>query len=187
MTTFVLYVGDPHLIQWMTRDGTIVGEDIVRGPEASGVPASPQAWIVKLDSREFAHALEKLADWFELVNQKFTNARDGLTPPSYDTLWTDAQDGLRHVGYLLEICPNNTANIGQKVAEASGVPASPYKQALQNLVAKLEQIHADPQYQSVWTLSMIHGAHYSGPTYEAELNAAKRVLADPPGAIDTPK
>ncbi len=42
------------------------------------------------------------ADWFERVNQKFTNAKDG-PPPSYQELWTDVQEGLCAVGHFLEV------------------------------------------------------------------------------------
>jgi hypothetical protein len=52
---------------------------------------------------ELQHALHQLADWFETVNQKFTNTTDGQPPPSYAELFEDAQNGVRLVGYLLEI------------------------------------------------------------------------------------
>lgn len=54
-------------------------------------------------NREVSHALEKLADWFETVNQKFTNTTSGRQPPSYAELYEDAQQGLCQVGYLLEL------------------------------------------------------------------------------------
>jgi hypothetical protein len=50
--------------------------------------------------------------------------------------------------------------------------------ALRTLVNKLEQVHADPAYQSVWTLAWIHSGQYAGPNYSDELAAAKRALGD---------
>ena len=42
-----------------------------------------------------------LATWFERVNQKFTDTKDGSRPPSYDELWTDVQEGLCAAGHAL--------------------------------------------------------------------------------------
>ncbi len=50
--------------------------------------------------------------------------------------------------------------------------------ALGALVAKLDQINADPSMQSVFAMAAIRGAEYMGPTYERELEAAKAVLGD---------
>lgn len=49
--------------------------------------------------------------------------------------------------------------------------------ALRKLVERLELIHADPQYKSVWVLAGNRGFAYSGPTYTDELTAAKAALA----------
>ena len=58
--------------------------------------------------------------------------------------------------------------------------------ALDRLVKRLESIHEHPAYQSVWTINQIHCGPYSGPTYVAELNEAKRILAlSAPQAQDT--
>lgn len=49
--------------------------------------------------------------------------------------------------------------------------------ALWELVAKLDAVHADPLYQSVWTLFMVHGGDYSnGPKYNTELELARAAL-----------
>lgn len=56
------------------------------------------------------------------------------------------------------------------------------EEALRNLVAKLELIHRDPAYVSVWTMYMIHGGIYKGPQYDQELTAAKQALVSPSGA-----
>lgn len=51
--------------------------------------------------------------------------------------------------------------------------------ALENLVNRLEFIHADSHYKSVWSLYYVHGGDYSnGPKYDKELVAAKSALAD---------
>lgn len=48
---------------------------------------------------------------------------------------------------------------------------------LTQLVNKLEVIHKDSRYTSVWTNYHIHGGRYDGPTYVEELEEAKSVLA----------
>lgn len=47
---------------------------------------------------------------------------------------------------------------------------------LRQLVERLGAVHADERYRSVWTLYMIHGGHYTGPSYEKELTAAQDYL-----------
>lgn len=50
--------------------------------------------------------------------------------------------------------------------------------AAKALVDKLELIHADPQYQGVWTLYAIHGGDYTnGPKYDKELSELKEALS----------
>jgi hypothetical protein len=45
-------------------------------------------------------------------------------------------------------------------------------------VNKLDAIHDDPAYKSVWTVHQIHVGPYQGPTYTAELAAARAVLME---------
>ncbi len=52
--------------------------------------------------------------------------------------------------------------------------------ALRNLVAALDAIEAHPDWHNVWTIANAHGARYTGPTYKAELEAARAVLKDTP-------
>ncbi len=56
--------------------------------------------------------------------------------------------------------------------------------ALRDLVARLDAVHADSAYLSVWTIAQIHVGPYRGPTYVEALDAARRVLAASPGADD---
>lgn len=48
--------------------------------------------------------------------------------------------------------------------------------ALDNLVSRLELIGENEQYKAVWVLHAAHGGKYTGPTYTAELAAARAVL-----------
>ena len=49
--------------------------------------------------------------------------------------------------------------------------------AAKALVEKLDAIHADSHYQSVWTSYAIHGGDYSkGPKYEEEFAALKKEI-----------
>ena len=52
--------------------------------------------------------------------------------------------------------------------------------ALAGLVNRLDAIHADPRYESVWTSYMIHGGRYNGPTYVEELARARATLKAAP-------
>lgn len=47
---------------------------------------------------------------------------------------------------------------------------------LRTLIDRLDEIHEHPAYRSVWTINQIHVGPYSGPTYEAELKAARDYL-----------
>jgi len=50
------------------------------------------------------------------------------------------------------------------------------REALGGLVARLDEIHGDSRFQSVWMMAEVHGNPYTGPTYENELNAARAAL-----------
>jgi hypothetical protein len=53
---------------------------------------------------------------------------------------------------------------------------------LSNLVRRLEEVHADPRYQGVWTHFAAHGGRYDEPTYTAEFEAARAYLRSAPSA-----
>ena len=50
------------------------------------------------------------------------------------------------------------------------------REALEALVYKLDAVHEDARYQSVWQVYAIHGFKYTEPTYIRELEQAKQVL-----------
>jgi hypothetical protein len=51
--------------------------------------------------------------------------------------------------------------------------------ALKKLVNRLDEVHRDEHYKSVWYSYANHGGDYSGgPTYTAELAEAKAALAE---------
>ncbi len=53
-------------------------------------------------------------------------------------------------------------------------------EVLEGLVERLDYIHASSEYQAVWSMYQNHVATgpvgYEGPTYEAELDAARSAL-----------
>jgi hypothetical protein len=49
--------------------------------------------------------------------------------------------------------------------------------ALKGLVNRLDEIHDDPGYRSVWTTSQMHIGPYRGPTYVDALDNARAALA----------
>lgn len=53
-----------------------------------------------------------------------------------------------------------------------------HRKALEALVKRLDEVHADPQYRGVWQMHMIHGGRCAGLTYTAELKAAHEALAE---------
>lgn len=52
--------------------------------------------------------------------------------------------------------------------------------AARALVDKLEAIHANPEYQSVWVMSANRGVPYTGPQYTEELKSLKAAIAAQP-------
>jgi len=51
--------------------------------------------------------------------------------------------------------------------------------AAQDLITKLEEVHNDPQYQSVWHLAYAHSARqYDGPNYKTELTMLIEAMKD---------
>jgi DNA repair exonuclease SbcCD ATPase subunit len=49
--------------------------------------------------------------------------------------------------------------------------------ALEKLLNAMETVHADERYKAVWTISFLHIGPYVGPTYVAELEAARAAIA----------
>jgi hypothetical protein len=45
--------------------------------------------------------------------------------------------------------------------------------ALESLVKRLEEVHADERYQSVWVFYVAHGFRYTEPTYTKEFETAR--------------
>ncbi len=50
------------------------------------------------------------------------------------------------------------------------------REALAGLVNRLDEVHDDERYQSVWVLYQIHGGKYTEPTYTEALENARRAL-----------
>ena len=53
---------------------------------------------------------------------------------------------------------------------------SEIEQALTELVTRLDEIHADSAFKSVWTIHQIHAGPYTGPTYVEALARARAAL-----------
>lgn len=58
------------------------------------------------------------------------------------------------------------------------------EEAAKGLVDKLNAIHADERYKSVWALYVIHGGYYQGPFYKEELETLVAALTP---QADTPQ
>lgn len=48
--------------------------------------------------------------------------------------------------------------------------------ALKDLLDRLDVVHEDERYKSVWQISQLHVGQYKGPTYEEEYNNARRLV-----------
>lgn len=53
-----------------------------------------------------------------------------------------------------------------------------YKEALGNLVSKVEEVNTHPRMISVFAVAALHGQEYDGPTYAEALKEAKKLLND---------
>ena len=91
------------------------------------------------------------------------------------------------IGEKLEQPPQNCMWIYMRevnlITEAARVPpeATPSKpdpllEAAKALVNKLQQIHANPIYQGVWSIAQIHTGPYNGPTYVDELSELEKAI-----------
>lgn len=49
--------------------------------------------------------------------------------------------------------------------------------ALKGLVERLDYVHEDPAFKSVWEISQLHMGPYTGPTYVEALAEARAALA----------
>jgi len=75
---------------------------------------------------------------------------------------------------------SNTIGRAVHFLRSPAIPAAgEVREALKRLVKCMDEIHEHPKFKSVWTINQIHAGPYDGPTYVAELNEAKRVLALP--------
>jgi len=54
---------------------------------------------------------------------------------------------------------------------------SELREALQGLVDRLDEIAANDEFKSVWTLHHVHGGRYAGPTWVDALERARAALA----------
>lgn len=60
-----------------------------------------------------------------------------------------------------------------------------HHKALATLVAKMDRIEASDAYRGIWSTAFVHGAVYSGETWEAERDAARRLVhADHPSCFE---
>lgn len=51
------------------------------------------------------------------------------------------------------------------------------RRAAEVLLNRLDAVHNDPRYESVWQMYWIHGGVYTEPTYTAELDDLRAALA----------
>lgn len=106
--------------------------------------------------------------------------------------WRERLNEIRDADYtysqypeLARVIMDSVIDALDELESAASPPARPAapedreraaREAALALVEKLDLIHANPEYQSVWILSANHGRPYAGPTYSEELAALKAAL-----------
>jgi hypothetical protein len=55
-----------------------------------------------------------------------------------------------------------------------------FREALKALCDKLDEIVGSEEYLRVFSMSLVHGDQYTGPTWEKEYNEAREILATNP-------
>jgi hypothetical protein len=105
---------------------------------------------------EISAMSDKLSTEMESLAQKIYAS----TSPDDDSRLTIADAIARHLN--LPDCPCAWDKHPAPVAGA-GVD-----EAARNLLAKLNKIEADSQYQSIWPFLHAHNFHYTGPSWNSE-------------------
>lgn len=95
----------------------------------------------------------------------YPGAASPIDGPRFNKWLDDAQ----------RICDLHNATL----ATPAPVSAGRVDEAARALVAKLEVVHNDTRYISVWQCWQMRFGNYSGPTYTAELTALTAALAAP--------
>lgn len=90
-----------------------------------------------------------------------------------------AEKGLENMGACL-VETGKAEEALERERDSLRAEAARLREALKTLVDRLDFIHEDPLYKSVWIHYMVHGNRYSGPQYDRELTASKAALAATP-------
>lgn len=89
--------------------------------------------------------------------------------PSMDDLWDELFVAVRHT----DSGPRMIA--ARQAIEQAAV--RPWREALGNLIKKLDHVHDSEAYLAHWMAGHVHIGPYQGPTYKDELEAARALLA----------
>src|SRR4030095_1692932 len=105
--------------------------------------------------------------------------------------WSESAWGAMNT-YLSSHASKYTNYQDWQVAYDAGVEAeraahARLREALRRLVTRLDAVHADEAYSGVWVLHQAYVGPYAGPTYTAELDAARAALAEEVEDRDAPR
>jgi len=132
---------------------------------------------------EMKQRMEQVTDYKKLADELRETEHDQLFPPALARLLKSAADAVAallaerdsalddHARRYNELLVSGQENqrLRAKLVKAT--------EASTNLADKLDAIIASSEYRSVFTLAMIHGAPYDGPTFELELKELRAALA----------
>lgn len=65
---------------------------------------------------------------------------------------------------------------GQRFAHKTCFDLREVKKAATDLINKLDEIHFNPSYKSVWTIAHLHNVSYTGPSYDDELKKLRKLV-----------
>lgn len=65
------------------------------------------------------------------------------------------------------------------IRRAQASPSADVTELARALVAKLEEIAEHPSFKGIWGYLHVHGYHYSGPSWDSDLEALRAALPIP--------
>lgn len=85
-----------------------------------------------------------------------------------------AEQSARYIAATLNAC----AGMSDPVAEVARLREENerLRKAAQELVDRIDLIHANESYKAIWVCALVNHCEYTGPTYEAELKALSAAL-----------
>ena len=100
-------------------------------------------------------------------------------PSNWDDLMITLSEQAAHIEKLEALVSEGAETVREGVGLVHDLRAriQTLEDALRGLVEQTERLGESSEFRSVFLLAKVHGMEYAGPTVEAELAEAQRVLA----------